>query len=266
MESAHRARLAALDALFGHPELGRQYVLKGGLPLHHVFGSPRRSEDLDFNSVERHPNTIDEGKEHRLVAFAHQLDAAMAEVAPRYGLAAMIVQNKRLSDVLPTLLAEVGYTEQTEAEPPFSAAIEMQATLSEVVCAWQPARLGGVEIVVPTLEDLVADKLKALLQQATRADVRATDTWDLWYLLTHFAPDGAGVADFLHRKCAVWPRLGTPDSARFHAPAVRDKAAAGYAHLSDEHPDLDAPPFDVAYRLVLRFVEALPPVSSGESA
>ena len=258
MDAAHRARLATLDALFGHAVPGRQYVLKGGLPLQHVYGSPRRSDDLDFNSVAWHPNEITEGREHLLVTFAHDLTEAMAETASRYGLAGLVVQNKRLSDVLPTLLAEVGYTEDASAEPPYGTSVEMQATLSEVMCAWQEATLDGVRILVPTLEDLVADKLKVLLQQATRPQPRATDVWDLWHLLTTRSPDARQVADFLERKCAVWPDLDVPTRRAFRRDAVREKAAEGYAALPEAHPELAAPPFSEAFAEIVRFVDGLP--------
>ncbi len=256
--TAYRARLATLDALFGHAELGSRYVLKGGLPLHHVYGSPRRSDDLDFNSVEWHPNEITEGREHQLVAFAHTLSEALSEAASRYDLAGLVVQNKRLSDVLPTLLAEVGYTEDRAAEPPFEESVEMQATLSEVVCAWQEARLDGVRVVVPTREDIVADKLKVLLQQATRPNPRATDVWDLWHLITSTTPEAETVARFLKQKCAVWADLRPPTRSAFHVPTVRERAAEGYAKLPEAHPELDAPPFGEAFGAVLRFVDTLP--------
>ncbi len=258
MDDAHRARLATLDALFGHPALGRQYVLKGGLPLHHVYGNPRRSDDLDFNSVAWHPNRVAEGEEHLLVTFAHALNEALAAAAPRWGWAALAVQHKRLSDVLPTLLAEVGYTADERATPPFETAVEMQATLSEVVCAWQRAKLDGVGIAVPTVEDIAADKLKTLLQQAAGdAEPRTTDVWDLYFLVTRKSPDAARVRAFLEKKCAVWPDLAGPSPAHFHAADVRRAAAEGYAGLPGAHPELDAPPFDEAFGAVLAFVDAM---------
>ena len=256
----HRARLATLDALGRSPVLAGRYVLKGGLVLQHVYGSPRPSEDLDFNAVEDVANEVTEGKEHRLVRFAAALDDALAEAAPRFGLAGMAVQAKRLSDVLPTLLAEVGYTTDPDRAPPYPDAVEMQATLSEVVCATTPAEVGGVPVVVPTRDDLAADKLKTLLQMARRTDERTHDVWDLWWLLAGAGapPDAARVADFLRRKCGVWAPICDPRRADFHDPAVRTRGAEGYAKLVATAAWGPVPPFDEAFGAVLRFVDTLP--------
>jgi predicted nucleotidyltransferase component of viral defense system len=255
---AHRARLATLDAVHSSPLLSGRYVLKGGLVLHHVYGSPRPSEDLDFNAAEPVENEVSEGKEHRLIRVAAALDDALHESAPRFGLAAMTVQKKTLSDVLPTLLAEVGYTTDADAAPPFTRSVEMQVTLSEIVCETREAEIEGVQVLVPTLDDIAADKLKVLLQNATRAVVRPNDTWDLWWIRTHAGTplDVARVADFLREKCHVWDRICNPTAANFHADAVRAKAAAGYAALARTglRP---YPSFEEAWGTVLKFVDAL---------
>lgn len=257
---AHRARLATLDAVHRSPLLRGQYVLKGGLVLHHVYGSPRPSEDLDFNALEHFENEISEGKEHRLIRFAAALDEALAESAPHFGLAALVVQKKTLSDVLPTLIAEVGYTTDAGARPPFTHGVEMQATLSEIVCATREAEIDGVPVRVPTLDDIAADKLKVLLQNATRAPNRPNDVWDLWWLLTHAdpAPDPVRVARFLREKCSVWGRICDPTYDDFRAPRVRRKAAKGYAELVEKGGLSPLPPFNEAWTVVRQYVKALP--------
>ncbi len=263
---AHRARLATLDAMHRSPVLSGQYVLKGGLVLHHVYGSPRPSEDLDFNAVGHFENEVTEGKEHRLVRVAAALDAELEASAARFSLAHVAVQNKRFSDVLPTLMADIGYTQNEASRPPFTRTVEMQVTLSEIVCETRGAEIDGVPVLVPTLDDIAADKLKTLLQNSTRAVLRKSDAWDLWWMLTHAAPspEPARVARFLHEKCHVWGRIACPSGADFRVPRVRRKAGAGYQELVAAGTVTPLPDFKEVWRTILRFIDALglPPAAT----
>src|SRR5690606_32582816 len=127
------------------------------------------------------------------------------------------------------------------------------------ICETVHARIGGVRVRATSLDDLVADKLKALLQQAGRHQVRHSDVYDLWYALeaAPFVVDPSEVGPFLRQKAAPWPDLHPLTPARFEEEAVRTFAEAGYKKLRTEQPDLPFPPFDAVWGALLRFVDKL---------
>jgi predicted nucleotidyltransferase component of viral defense system len=257
---ADRARLAVLDALAHTPELWRAYVLKGGLALHFAYGSPRRSSDLDFSAVEPFSSEITEANERRILRFCHTLDAGLEAVAARHGLAGLAVQRRTLSDEIPALLAEVGYSAEARAENRYDDAIEMQVVLSEVVCETAESHIEGVPIHVPSLDDVLAEKLKALLQQVPRDTARSTDVFDLWYFLeiSEHPVDRAKVADFVRQKSTPWPAIQPLARSEFADERVRAHAASAYDGIAASLGDgLALPPFDEAFGAVLRFVRSL---------
>ncbi|HLA64478.1 MAG TPA: nucleotidyl transferase AbiEii/AbiGii toxin family protein [Rhodothermales bacterium] len=254
-DPTHRARLATLAALDADPDLRESYALKGGLVLRHLYGSPRPSADLDLNHVRAHPNEVTKAHKDLLRGVTARLRQGLGRTAPAYGLARAGVRITRWSVVLPTAFCEVWFeTPRGEA-----GVLEMQVTLCEAVCSTVRARFDGVPVLAASIEDVVADKLKTILQTVPRHQVRESDVFDLWFALTGatFIPDPTVVAACLRTKVEPWPLLRPITAARFHDPAVRTFAEAGYRKLRRLYPDLDRPPFDQAWATVLRFVEGL---------
>ena len=249
-----RARLAVLSALAGLDDLHRDYALKGGLVLQRVYGSPRASSDLDFNHVRPHPNALTPGHEATLQAFCDRVGAALPALAEPYALTQLGLRIEKWSEVMPVVFALVDYEDEAGR-----GAVELQVTLSERICEFVQARIGGVAVQAATLEDLVADKLKVLLQQTRRHQVRHSDVYDLWYALeaAPFVVDPAAVGPFLWQKAAPWPGLHPLTSDRFRDEAVRSFAEAGYRKLRTEQPDLPFPPFDAVWASILGFVDRL---------
>ena len=259
---ADRARLAVLAALRRQDALWGRYVLKGGLALRMVYGSPRRSDDLDLTAVQPFASDVAEAQEVALLRFGYRLNEALAETVGDWGLAQARVQRRRLSDELPALLCEVGYATDVEATPPFDEAVPMQVTLSEVVCEAVQAKAADVPLYVPTLEDILAEKLKAVAQQAYREGAsRASDVFDLWYFSTQseHALDVRRVAECLHEKAAKWDVIQPITKARYRDEAVRLSAAEGYEALRDKvEADVPFLPFDEAFAAALAFIDRLP--------
>jgi Nucleotidyl transferase AbiEii toxin, Type IV TA system len=252
---AHRARLATLAAFDNDPELREQYALKGGLVLRHIYGSPRPSEDLDFNHVLPHRNEVTPEHKDALRTVTTRIRQGLGRTATPYGLARAGVRLLKWSQLLPTAFCEVWYETPTGEE----GAVEMQITLCEAICHVARARVDGIPVLASALEDVVADKLKTLLQQVPRHQVREVDVFDLWFALehAHFVPDAARVATCLEVKVEVWPDLKPITRARFHQEGVRTFAEAGYRKLKTLHPGVPHPPFDVAWATILSFVDRL---------
>jgi hypothetical protein len=187
----------------------------------------------------------------------------MAGQAHRFGLDRAGVRIVKWSEALPTVFCLVHWQRGSAA-----GTVPLQATLSEVVCATLRARVDGVPVLATRLEDAVADKLKTLLQQVPRHQVRASDTHDLWYALERapVIPDPELVAECLVRKSAPWPELRGISAQGFHEPAVQSFAEAGFRKLRAQQPELDLPPFDQAWARLLSFVDSLPLPAAARSS
>lgn len=254
-----RARLAVLAALRRHDDLARDYVLKGGLVLERVFGSPRRSGDIDLNHAEAHPNELTEVHRATLQDVCDRLGATVAEAAPDFGLSGARLRIEKWSRWLPTVFAEVDYRAEPEGAAPVEGAVEVQVTLCERVCYTALARIDRVPVLAATLDDVVADKLKVLLQQRRRHKVRHTDVYDLWFALVEapFVPDPGRVREALVTKLESWPAYLPLYADAFREAAVRTFAEQGYRSLRADQPDLPFAPFDVVWGEVQAFVDAM---------
>jgi predicted nucleotidyltransferase component of viral defense system len=255
----HRARLATFATLRAHDDLARDYVLKGGLVLERVYGSPRASDDVDLNHVEAHDNEVCEAHTAKLEGVCRRLDAAVWETAGAFGLAGARLRVLKWSDLLPTVFAEVRYRAEPEGAEPAEGAVELQVTLCEAVCHPVLARIDRVPVLAAALDDVVADKLKVLLQQAQRHKVRHSDVYDLWFALVEapFVPDPAAVRAALLTKLESWPAYLPLRRDAFRERAVRTFAEQGYRALRAEQPDLPFAPFDAVWTEVEAFLDRM---------
>ena len=251
-----RARRAVFSALQAEPDLARDYVLKGGLVLQRVFGSPRVSHDIDLNHVEPHPVERPEAYRETLQAVADRLAAGVAARAETSGLASARVEVQKWSQTLPTVFLLVHYRTESGAE---EQTVEVQVTLCERVVQPVPARIDGVPVLASSLTDLVADKLKVILQQPHRHEARHADVYDLWFALAQapFQVEPGAVRDALRRKLEVWPELLPLTAAGFRDRAVETFAEQGYKKIKTEQPDLPFAPFDVVWAKILAFVDQM---------
>ena len=254
-----QARLATFAALRARDDLARDYVLKGGLVLQRVFGSPRASDDVDLNHVEAHANEVCEAHTRKLQDACDRLDEALAETAGEFGLAEARLRILKWSELLPTVFAEVAYRAEPEDAAPVEGAVELQVTLCEAVCHTTLARIDRVPVLAATLDDVVADKLKVLLQQARRHKVRHSDVYDLWFALVEapFVPDPLAVREALLAKLESWPAYLPLRRDAFRERAVRTFAEQGYRALRSEQPDLPFAPFDAVWVEIEAFLDRM---------
>lgn len=108
---------------------------------------------------------------------------------------------------------------------------------------------------VATIEDIVAEKLRALLQQPIRNRRRMQDLLDIAVILQERAAlDRQRVATFLLRKAEA--RAVPVSRAAFHDPDVVNRAHADYDELATT-TRLRFVSFDEALTLLHAFVEQL---------
>ena len=190
-------------------------VFKGGTALKKCyFGDYRFSEDLDFSGLEDTPTgaKMDDliGEVCEVVASTCSEEYDPVEMSfRRYTERRPHPGGQQAFDIYPVL--------SWQRQP--SVRIRVEITMDEPVIRRVERRpvLHGYEeamdadIQVYALEEIVAEKLRAILQQTRRLDegtwfrTRARDYYDIWRILREFG-DGMDLTDFntmLSRKCDV---------------------------------------------------------------
>ena len=244
--------LSWMLAGINHVEALRQtLVLKGGTALKKCyFGAYRFSEDLDFSSVGDVPT------------------GAAMEVALQAACAAAVTL---LHDYAPVDIVCGRYTEKDphpggqeafiiRAQLPWHRQLHtrlmIETTLDEPVL--KPVRRRqvihayGEPLDVPmqvyALEEIVAEKLRAILQHAERLAIRgwsrsrARDYYDLWRVLGTYQEqlDLSDFASFLRRKCAVRHVVFHSAADFFQAAMLRSIETTWEQWLGPLVPDLPA--------------------------
>jgi hypothetical protein len=260
------ALLALLEAISKDDYLREGYVVKGGNALRFAYAGARASVDLDLTATTRHPEQTAAESEATLDLFCERLNRALVPVAPSYGFASMIVQSRRVLPpkrdprTFPSFKITVGYSKRADRSPPFAETIPLDVTLNDVVCASEYVDVGAATLHVSSLDDIIAEKLRALLQQIPRNRNRPADVFDLWYHTTRARRllDPKRISAYLIEKSDEKEGLGLITRASFHNPDVRARAEVDYELIAERlRGDTRLPPFDRAFNQVLAFVGKL---------
>jgi len=192
------------------PELHDVLVLKGGTALRKFyFADHRFSEDLDFSAVAR-PADTDTAMQDAVAAaeeqlqergpFAVTLERLVLREPHPGGQDAFTVRVRFPThrEPLCRLKVEVTYDEDVLLPPVTRKLLHRYPDPPQAAWRCYP------------LEEIVAEKLRALLQSRARLRERGwgasrvcRDYYDLWYVLSHSTLDVARLPDLLARKCAL---------------------------------------------------------------
>lgn len=215
-------------------------VFKGGNALDFVWFPNRSTRDLDFSLNRKTANLLADAE---LIRSA--LHTAMQR-PPREHQVVLKLQSFRQEPSRPdasfaTFRASVGYA--FIDEPRLRLALEsgragtkvipLDISTNEEVCACAPVSLGDRRsLLVSTLEDVVAEKLRALLQQQVRNRTRGQDLLDIAAMWGEGASlDLNIVSDYLLRKAAA--RGIEARKRSFRDPELARRAAQGYGGFRD---------------------------------
>lgn len=232
------AQYGVLRAIAASNVLGPALVLKGGNALDFVWQPNRSTQDLDFSvdatGLARPLDTDVLARElaSSLVIAGRALDINFAVHGVRQ-------QPPGSDKTFVTYEARVGYAladeyrlrvRMTHGETS-PHVVPLDVSLNEPICADQRVSLGdAVELRVSTLEDIVAEKLRALLQQPIRNRQRRQDLLDIAVIVRSGTElDLAFVAAFLLEKAAA--RDVPVSRPAFTDPEVTDRARIDYAEL-----------------------------------
>jgi len=231
-------------------------VLKGGNALRFAYGSPRSTKDLDFSvTTNRLP---DDGAQLRTL-----LDRAFRYAERRFNVKAKCQRIKRnpqgTAATRQTYDVAVGYQFPTDryfqdfGKRHVSTVIPLEISFNDLVCETSPC--AGIEALqVCSLEDILAEKLRSLLQQKTRNRNRCQDVYDISKCAGQGTIDRNKVAEYLLRKSAI--REIDARKSSFDD-VIRDMAAVDYERRIREQAPHDFIPFEKAWQDVMALVQSL---------
>lgn len=262
------AQYGILRTVAGSRALREMLVFKGGNALDFVWEPNRSTLDLDFSAdmaVITPPVDLLGLKEQLRDLLARGLDAVGRVLGVAYLIYKMEQQPPGADKTFVTYEARIGYALQDEPRiqerlrrrEPIATVIPVEISLNEPICADERVPLDTTHAIrVSTVEDIVAEKLRALLQQRIRRRTREQDLLDIALLVRHHSDlDLARIAAFLERKAAA---RGVPVSrAAFSDPELARRAGQDYAALAPT-TRVEFIPLQEALEALQRLVATLP--------
>jgi predicted nucleotidyltransferase component of viral defense system len=241
--------------------LANRVAFKGGNALRFIHGNERSTLDLDFSAEGDFPDSPAEIK--GLMEAALRAGERLYQVRAR----CQSIHRKPpgVEKTKPTYSIMVCYQfpadryfqnidERLTTGKHFSEVVEVEISLNDVLCETGDEQLsaGSRTLRVCTLEDILAEKLRALLQQIPRKRSRPQDVYDVASMVRKHSEliDIGKVSSFLLRKSEARQIVATKGAFN---EAVRERAAASYdAEVRDFTTEFI--PFDEAWGEVLDLV------------
>lgn len=255
-----------LAAVSRAPTLPDLMVLKGGILLALEYQGDRFTRDIDFSTAKTVPEmSVDSVVEE--LAAALRLQVQMLD----YGLDCRI-QGHALKPPgenrsWPTLQLRIGYAPQSDParhrrllSGKSSTVLALDLSYNEVITAVELVSIpGGAQVQAYALPDLIAEKLRAMLQQPSRHRNRRQDVYDLYRVLSRpEVRNGTFQAAVLHalqaKSAARSMNVNRQSIADLE---VRRRSERDYAQLRAEISS-ELPDFEHAYAAVQDYYEHLP--------
>lgn len=255
-----------LTAISLSAELRSTMVMKGGMLMAIRYNSSRFTKDADFSTEEKYLK----GDEKELIEeLSRQIDTAN-ETLPYDTMCRCQrseIRPARGDAIFPTLTLSIGYAPRSKPRELMRllsgqapTVVEIDYSYNEAVLDVEVLRLtDGEELKAYSFLNLIAEKLRSLLQQPIRKRNRRQDIYDLNLLLTSGQPLSAEeqrqLLQLIISSCkerdieATQTSLANPD--------VRKMAEDGYEDLAPEIEE-PLPAFEKAYESVQLFYENLP--------
>ena len=260
-----------LTAIGKSTALRSKMVMKGGLLMAIRYDSTRFTKDADFSTRDRFARGDD-------AELLNELDQQLTWANEQFPYDAMCRRQRTKMDPnppeeadFPGMKLSIGYAPRSShrmlakllsGQSP--NVVEIDHSYNEAVFDVEVLRLAdGDTLQAYSFINLMAEKLRALLQQPVRRRNREQDVYDLHLLLgldhNFDREERHRLLHILTESCNS--RNIEPTAHSLRDPRVRSMAEAGYETLKQE-VEGPLPPFAVAYQVVQDFYEGLPwPVS-----
>ncbi|WP_022730000.1 nucleotidyl transferase AbiEii/AbiGii toxin family protein [Fodinicurvata sediminis] len=249
------------------PSLHDTLVLKGGAVMALAFKSSRVTADVDFTATVEPADLADR--------IGEDLNAVLPRTATRLGYLDLLCRVQTVKKMprpqdfedhsFPALLVRVGSAKRGTGEEQklengkAPRVLDLEISFRDQVHAFQELNLTGANVAVRafTLHEVIAEKLRALLQQTIRNRNRRQDIYDISYLVEGQNLDDEArriILTTLIEKCRS--RRITPTTESMDDPEVYRRAEQDWESLALELGDL--PPFEERFAVVRGFYLSLP--------
>lgn len=254
-----------LASIASNRPLREGLVFKGGNALDFVWQPNRSTLDLDF-SIDHDMVAFDIGVESIRRSFERSIGA----VQQRFGIRLSVQSVRQMppgpNRTFPTFTVRIGYAlpdqpallRRLDDGRPSPHVIDVEISVNEPLGSTTTTLLAPSlpPLRVGTVEDIIAEKLRALLQQPIRNRQRRQDLLDIAVLLRlHPGIDRDAVGRLLVLKSGA--RGIDARRSAFAAPEIRRRASVDYDRLRETTRVLFIP-FDEAWEMLMDFVQSLP--------
>ena len=270
-ESTYRQRQATeiiLHAIAITPALNDRLCLKGGILMGLVYHSPRQTGDIDFSVLTN--ESLDESTPD---TFRNLINSALPRAAANLGYVDMVTRfqsmkvlppNRYPNARFPALKLNIAYAKRgsyqekrlLERNP--ANIIRLDISFKEEISEIQVLEIADGELLLAySLNDLIAEKYRAMLQQALRNRHRRQDVYDLNFLILDLELDDdakAKILETLLKKCQARDIIASPGS--FNDPDVRNRSRSEWNTLKLEIEEI--PDFDSCFERIATFYSRLP--------
>jgi predicted nucleotidyltransferase component of viral defense system len=253
-------QFVVLDSLAA-ANVAKSLAFKGGNALRFGYGYPRSTFDLDFTAT---------NLEEDSAAIRSIIDEAVREGSRDFEIkckVSSVHRNPRSLDrTLPTYTVKVAYSfpgdrafaDFLESSKPSTTVVPVDISFNDIVCETVVVHFGGVTttgIRICTLNDIVAEKLRAILQQVVRNRTRPQDVYDISRVvrLDRAKIDLSKVRSYVAEKCRARDIVF---SERAFDESIRARAQYGYDELRGDLGDQFIP-FEEAWEDVVSFAREL---------
>jgi predicted nucleotidyltransferase component of viral defense system len=259
-----------LRAIANSEALAPVMVMKGGILLAIRYQSSRFTKDVDFSTQQKL-------QEVDLPGFIEQMKEALGAVNLEndYGLAIALqsyaLNPKKPDSLFATLQMKIGYAnramvnEVRKLDAGQSAkTVQIDYSFNEWASEVEAGDLDGGVLAMYAYHDLIAEKLRSVLQQPIRNRSRFQDIYDLCLLLDCMDFNHEDKSLVLHKLMAASEDRKVPmDPTAMRSEQLHELSRRDYtqvvALIATEPPS-----FEEAYRRVQAFYESLPWPSKGE--
>ncbi len=255
-----------LHAIARTPALRDALYLKGGTLMSAAYRSMRQTGDVDFTATvlpEPFSSTIRE-----------TLDTAMAGAAADLAYVDLVMKVQKVEPVPkgifqnaegPGLKMTIGLAVRGTAGEKWvdrgnaSEVVGIDISFKEPVINVQVLGVDDIEgtVLAYSVEDLIAEKLRALAQQEKRNRTRRQDVFDIAWLIEHVPLEAAALSRILDALRQKAEARGVPvNQATFDDPELRRRAEAEWGTMKLELGEL--PDFGPTFEMVRTFYRDLP--------
>ena len=264
-EARHRfAQYAALCGIASVPSLRESLVFKGGNALDFVWQPNRSTLDLDF-SFDMDGLRFQADTESIRALLERGLSVATTRFGTAFAINSVRQQPPGEDRTRATYVVRMGYGLPDDAQLLVRMAngqisphmLRIEISTNEPIGASTHFTIDGnyPQLRVSTVEDIVGEKLRALLQQPIRRRNRRQDVLDIAVIVkNHPQLDLEQVATFLLLKAGA--RDVPVSKAAFRNPEVAERAMLDYDALEATTRTIFIP-FAEAFATVLELVDAL---------